>query len=86
VHLEHISFPVSRETEQYEGARERFSLMLLLMTSSTDLKRPLARLLAFTEILAQKREIFFELIQRFTVRLCREFIAYQYEDMIHIKE
>jgi hypothetical protein len=43
--------PVSRKTGPYEGARERFSLMLLAERFYVDLNRLLARLLASAEIL-----------------------------------
>jgi hypothetical protein len=50
------AFPVSRETELYEGAKERSSLMLFMKRCYADLNHPLARLLASAEILAQRRE------------------------------
>jgi hypothetical protein len=50
------AFAVSRETEPYEGARGRLSLMLLMKRFFTDLNLALARLLASAEILSQQRE------------------------------
>jgi hypothetical protein len=50
------TFPVSRETEPCEGARGRSSLLVLIQRFYADLNRPLARLLASAEILAQKRQ------------------------------
>jgi hypothetical protein len=50
------SLPVVRETEPYDSARERSSLMLLMKRIYADLNRRLARLLPSAEILAQKRE------------------------------
>jgi hypothetical protein len=52
------AFPVPRERKASEGARERSSLMLIMKRFDIDLNRPLARLLAFAEILAHKRENF----------------------------
>jgi hypothetical protein len=49
-------FPVSRETEPYDGVREGSLLTLLMKRFETDLNRQLARLLASAEILAQKRK------------------------------
>jgi hypothetical protein len=50
------TFPVSRETEPYDGAREASSLILLMKRFSVDLNRQLARGLSSVEILAQKGE------------------------------
>jgi hypothetical protein len=50
------TFYASRETELYEGVRERSSLMLWRERFQTDLNCPLARLLVSAEIPAQKRE------------------------------
>jgi hypothetical protein len=50
------TFPVSRETEPYEGARERSSFILLMKRFYADLTCPLARLLTPAEGRAQKRE------------------------------
>jgi hypothetical protein len=55
------AFPISRKTKPYEGAREQFSLMLLIKGFYANLSRPLARFLASAEILAQSAKIFFRI-------------------------